>query len=453
MPVIGNGRMITRDENAPFFEDGAVAFRGAEICCVGTTRLLREAFPDEPFIDARGGIIMPAFVNPHEHIYSSMARGMPLPGYQPKSFEEILEGLWWRIDRSLTLEQVRHSARATFLECIRNGVTTVFDHHASFGHIRGSLATIEETVWELGVRACLCFEVSDRAGQESMDEAIAENASFLMHAQKDRSGRVAGMMGLHASFTLSDETLERCVDAAPEGTGFHIHVAEGPVDQQQCLAQHGMRVVQRLHRHGILGPRTLAVHCIDVDRNELDLLQDTDTMVVHNPGSNMANACGCPPVLEIVRRGILTGLGTDGYTHDMTESYRTANLLLKHHHRDAGAGWDEVPAMLFGGNPSIAGRFFHPQPGILRAGAAADIIVLDYIPHTPMDACNCNAHILFGMSGRNVVTTVCMGNVLMQDRVMKGIDEERMLAEVRGEAWRLWQGMNTSAVPGGSDRR
>ncbi|MHB1454001.1 MAG: putative aminohydrolase SsnA [Saccharofermentanales bacterium] len=443
MLIIGNGRMITRDAACPFLEDGAVAADGPVIRRVGTTKQIRDAFPDAEFVDAHGGVIMPAFINAHEHIYSAMARGLAIPGYHPKGFLDILDGLWWNIDRHLTLEQIRQSARVTYLESVKNGVTTVFDHHASFGAISGSLSAIEDAAREMGVRTCLCYEVSDRAGRDKARAAVQENVSFIRHALADGSGMIAGMMGMHASFTLSDETLALCASEIPEGVGYHIHVAEGIDDLEHCLKHYGKRVVERLKDCGILGPKTLAVHCIYVDGHEMDLLEETDTMVVHNPESNMSNACGCPPVLDIMRHGILTGLGTDGYTHDMLESYKVANILHKHHLHDATVAWAEVPKMLFDGNARIAARYFKAPLGILREGAAADIIVADYIPHTPMDGSNCNGHILFGMTGRSVATTVCNGKVLMKDRLLTSVDEEKLMADARAQASLLWKSMDS----------
>jgi len=442
MLIVGNGRVITRNSNNPYIEDGAVVLDGTLISKIGSSAEMKREFPQAEFIDAKGGIIMPAFINTHEHIYSAMARGLSINGYNPKGFLDILDGMWWTIDRNLTLEQTRQSARATYIECIKNGVTTVFDHHASFGEITGSLYAIEDAAKEMGVRSCLCYEVSDRGGKDKARLAVNENESFINNALSDKTDMIAGMMGLHASFTLSDETLELCASNKPQEVGYHIHVAEGIEDLHHCLKHYGKRILDRLMDFEILGPKTITAHCIYVNGHEMELLRETDTMVVHNPESNMGNACGCPPTMEIVHRGILTGLGTDGYTHDMIESYKVANILHKHSLCDATAAWSEVPQMLFEGNAKIAGRYFKNELGVLKEGAAADVIVMDYIPYTPMDGTNCNGHILFGMTGRNVVTTVCNGKVLMKDRQLVGIDEEKVMAEVQEEAAKLWKKIN-----------
>ena len=437
MLILGNGRVITRDAAQPLIENGAVAIDGTKVCKVGNNEELKAAYPDAEYIDAEGGLIMPAFINVHEHIYSSFARGLSIKGYDPKGFLDILDGQWWTIDRNLTLHDTYLSAMATYIDCIRNRVTTVFDHHASFGAIRGSLFEIEKAAKETGVRSCLCYEISDRDGMDKARESVMENAEFIRHALKDDTGMIAGMMGMHAQFTISDETMELAAREKPGEVGYHIHVAEGIEDLHHCLKHYGKRIVDRLMDHAILGEKTLLGHCIYINPHEMELIRETDTMVVHNPESNMGNACGCPPTMELVHRGILTGLGTDGYTHDMMESYKVANVLHKHHLCDPNAAWEEVPQMLFENNAKIAGRYFETELGVLKEGAAADVIIVDYDPLTPLNADNINSHLLFGVTGHDVVTTVANGKVLMKDRRLTQIDVEKVMADCRQAAAEL----------------
>ena len=442
MFLIGNGRLFTRDEKNSFFENGAVVWEDNTIVEVGDFETLKKKYADAEFIDAKGGVIHPAFINTHEHIYSALARGLSIKGYAPNGFLEILDGLWWTIDRNLDNDLTKLSAEATYLECIKNGVTTIFDHHASFGEISGSLFAIEEAARDFGVRSVLCYEISDRDGKEKAHAAIKENVDFAKHALSLKDDFIKGMMGMHASFTISDETMELCRKEKPKEIGYHIHVAEDILDLHRCLKEHGKRIVDRLYDWDVLGEKTLLAHCIYVNPHEMDLIRDTNTMVVHNPESNMGNACGCPPTMEIVHKGILTGLGTDGYTHDMIESWKVANILHKHHLVDPGAAWAEVPEMLFQGNARIANRYFEKKLGVLEKGAAADIIITDYIPPTPMNAGNLNGHMLFGMNGRSVVTTVGNGKILMKNRELQGIDEERCLAKIREGAARIEKKIN-----------
>lgn len=434
MLLIGNGRLVTRDEAAPFLDNGCVCIEKESIVEVGETAAMKAKYPAAELIDAHGGVIMPGLINAHNHIYSAFARGLSIKGHNPKNFMDILDGLWWTLDRHLTLKDTKYSAYATYLDCIKNGVTTVFDHHASYGAIGGSLFEIADAAKEYGVRTCLCYEVSDRDGAALTKAAVLENEAFIKAALKDGGDMCKGMMGMHAAFTISDETMALCREHTPEGTGFHIHVAEGLDDVYDSLKKYGKRVVHRLFDQDILGSKTIAGHCIHITPAEMDLLKQTDTMVVHNPESNMGNAVGCPAVLTMFEKGVTLGLGTDGYTNDMLESYKVANILHKHNTCNPNVAWGEIPAMLFSGNAVIAGRYFNQPVGVLKAGAAADVIVTDYNPLTPMNADNINGHTVFGMNGRSVITTVCNGKVLMKDRQLTNIDEAAVMAACREQA-------------------
>lgn len=444
MYLIGNGKLFTRDSNQPYMECGGIIVDGTMIKEVGSFEDLKSKYPNAEVIDAKNQVIMPAFINVHNHIYSSLARGLSIKNHNPKNFLDILEGLWWNLDNHLTLENDRVSAEVTYLNCIENGVTTVFDHHASFYKTEGSLMELAKVAKAYKLRTCLCYEVSDRNGEEEMKKAVNENVDFINFANSDTSDMIKGTMGLHASFTLSDKTLRYIVEQNPENAGYHVHIAEGLADVEDSLSKYGVRTVERLQSAGILGPKTVAGHCIYVDNHELDILKDTDTMVVHNPESNMGNAVGAPDVLKIFNKGILIGLGTDGYTNDMVESYKVANILQKHLHKDPNCAWSEIPTMLFENNAKIANRFFSTPLGKIKKGYAADIIFVDYDPITPMDESNLNSHVLFGMNGSNVTTTICNGEVLMKDRVLLHINKQEVMERSRSEAADLWQRINAN---------
>jgi len=439
MILIGNGQLITQNETCPLFEDGCVAVDGNVITDLGSTQEMKQKYPQASFYDAKGCVIMPGLINTHGHIYSAFARGMILnDGKVSKNFSQILENLWWRVDRALQLPEIEYSAYATYIEGIKNGVTTVYDHHASAGHVPDSLFTIADVAKTLGVRTSLCYEVSDRDGQRIADMGIQENADFIKFAKKQNSDMVKGLFGLHASFTLSAETLEKCV-AAANGAGFHVHVAEGIDDLYDSLEKYGKRVVERLFDEQILGSQTLAVHCIHINAREMDILKHTDTLVVHNPESNMGNAVGCSAVLQMMEKGILMGLGTDGYTTDMLESFKVANILHKHNMGDPSVAWGESAQMLFKNNASICARHFEKPLGIIDKGALADIIVVDYDATTPLTADNTASHILFGMTGRSVVSTMINGKFVMKDRVIQTVDEREVIQQAREVAGDFWK--------------
>ena len=437
--ILKNGRVITQDKDRPYIEDGAVVIEGNKIIAVDTTENILAKYKEEDIIDVDGKVIMPGFINTHHHIYSAFARGMASSGKPNENFLEILENLWWKIDKKLSLEDLKYSAYTTYIDCIKKGVTTVFDHNASPFAVTGSLDSIADAAKDLGLRTCLCYEVSDRDGEKIAQEGIDENINFIKKYNTDEQNMIKGMFGLHASFTLSDETLRKC-DEELKGlnAGYHVHVAEGIDDLEQCLEKYGKRVVERLRDMNILGDKTIAVHCIHVTDDELNILRDTNTMVVHNPESNMGNAVGCQPFLELHQKGITIGLGTDGYTSDMTESMKVANIIHKHVKQNPSVAWGEVPVSMFENNRKIAQKYFSGDLGILRVGALADVIVVDYDPLTPMNENNINSHILFGFTGKDVVTTIIDGKVIMQDRKLVGINEKEIFKTSREVAKKLW---------------
>ena len=442
MLLVGNGKVITRDEALPYLEDGAVLLDGEAVREVGPLAELKAKYPGAEFVDARGGVIMPGLINVHTHIYSGLARGLSIDGFNPTNFFEVLDGQWWYIDRHLTLDGTRASAYATVLDCIRDGVTTIFDHHASFCEIPGSLFAIQDVCRELGIRANLCYEVSERDGEEKCRQAIQENADFARWAKEQDDDMIKAMFGGHALFTISDKTFEEMVKANDGMTGFHIHVAEGMNDVYDSLRNYGCRPVSRLLNHGVLGERTILGHCIHINPAEMDIIRETGTMVVNNPESNMGNAVGCSPVLQMMAKGITVGMGTDAYTHDMLESLKVFLIIQRHNACHPNVAWCEAMDMLFRNNAAIGAKYFKKPLGVLKPGAAADVIVMDYKPFTPFDHENIDGHMLFGMMGKNCRTTIINGKVLYKDREFVGIDEDKINAFCMEQSKKLWGELN-----------
>ena len=446
MLLVGNGRVITRDAANPYIEDGAVLIEGDSIVAVGKEADLKAQAVGASYVDAHGGVIMPGLVNCHTHIYSGLARGLAIKGCNPTNFLENLEQQWWKIDDNLTLDGTRASAYATILDSLRDGVTTIFDHHASFGEIPGSLFAIKDVAEELGIRSCLCYEVSDRRGTEKRDQSIKENADFARwaaDARKDGNHMVAAMFGGHATFTLSDETMDMMAEANDGLTGFHIHVCEGMNDVWDSrLNRGGISPIERLLQHDLLGPDTMLGHCIHVTPAEMDMIKESGTWLVNNPESNMGNAVGCAPVLEFMRRGIPVCMGTDAYTHDMLESLKVFLVIQRHNAAMPNVGWGEAMTMLFKNNYAMASKYFGRTIGKLAPGAAADVIVMDYPVFTPFSGDNIDGHMLFGMMGKNCRTTIVNGRVLYKDREFVAFDEERINAWTLEQSKKLWGTLN-----------
>ncbi len=269
----------------------------------------------------------PGLVCGHHHLYSALARGMPAPPRTPRTFTEILELIWWRLDCALDLEMIRWSAMLGALEALECGTTTIVDHHESPHAIEGSLDVIATACAEVGVRVVAAYGVTDRHGIDGARRGLAENERFL------RSGG-RGMVGVHAAFTCSDATLEAAAGLAADlGVGVHIHVAEGPVDRHAAARLAPLARPSWLLAH--------AVHLADGAR-----LEGT---IAHNPRSNMNNAVGYARPARFANRVVL---GTDGIGADMLEEFR---LAYAHHREDDVAadpgtawqwladGWELVP--------------------------------------------------------------------------------------------------------------
>lgn len=443
MIMFGNGVVVTRDAQRPLINGGAVAVGDdGLISALGPTQKLRREYPGAHFVDARGGLIMPGLINLHHHAYYTLARGLrPRPG-AGKGLPALLEGRWWRLDRAMNLEDVYHGAAAAFLECVRSGVTTVFDHHASYGAVTGSLSEISRAADELGLRACLCYEVSDREGESKCRAAIQENVDFIREASRRGDGMRCGMMGMHAGFTLSDRTLEACMEALPATSGCHIHVAECLEDTTHSLQTYGKSVVRRLRERGVLGRKTLAAHCIHLNWEDVQILRETDTAVIHCPRSNMCNAAGAADVTEYSRARVGLGLGTDGEAADMLGELAAASALCRHSSQNPDAGFEELPRALFTSNAAFANRFFETPLGVLKPGAAGYVIVLDYRPPTPLTAENLDLHLLAAAGTARVSTTAAAGKLLMEYGVLLCADEEKLLDGARKQAADLWRRVN-----------
>ncbi|MBN1773253.1 MAG: putative aminohydrolase SsnA [Deltaproteobacteria bacterium] len=421
-------------------ERAGVLVEDGRIKALGPFTALRRRAPRVRTLEAEHAVVLPGLINAHTHLYSALARGMAVPGEPASNFVQILERLWWRLDKVLEPDDHEVSALVGLVDCVRCGVTTIVDHHASPYACVGSLAALRRAVERVGVRAALCYEVSDRDGVLAARAAIEENLRLARALRRHPSDGVTAMFGIHALFTVSDRTLGECVEAARAAKlGLHLHVAEDGADVRYNLRRHGERVVERLHRFGALGPRTLAAHCVHVDRREVGLLARTGTLVAHNPESNMGNAVGFAPVFDLLARGVTVGLGTDGYTADVLRELKVASLIQRHASGDPRRGWAEVQAIAIDGTARLASRVFGSRLGVLAPGAPADLVVFDYPSPTPLRAANLLGHLQFGLDARHIVHVLARGRVLMRDRRLQTVDEGAVMERAREHAARLWQ--------------
>ncbi len=395
---------------------------------------------DVAVVDVSGCLVIPGNVCAHTHAYSALARGMPYRLAPPRDFVEILRRVWWRLDRALDEATIRASARVAAAEALLAGTTTLVDHHASPRAIDGSLDTVAQAFSELGVRSILAYETSDRDGPLAAAGGLAENRRFLAWVAAEHPRLVRGMVGAHASFTLSDATLDGCVDLArASGCGLHIHVAEDAADERDSAASHGVRVLDRLERAGALDPAPLLAHGVHLDQAEAALFRASGATLAHNPRSNMNNAVGRAPLGLL---GPRVALGTDGIGADMFEESRVGHLRLVEEggsHTD-GAAWPL--ARLTAGARLVGDAFDEPTFGRIVAGAPADLVVLDQPLPTPITPDTLAGHWVFGLSARAVRDVIVAGRVVVRDRRLTSVDQDVLAAEARVEATRLWERMD-----------
>ena len=441
--LIKNARVVTWGEPNEIFDDYAVRTESGFIAEIGPSAELESAHPDEEILDARGQLLMPGNICAHTHFYGAFARGMAIPGRAPEDFPDILRKLWWPLDKSLTEEDVRYSTLVCLIDAIKHGTTSLIDHHASPNFIHGSLDVIADALAESGLRGVLCYEVTDRDGEEKALAGIEENMRFIERCRDEQvaEGRVAATFGLHASLTLSERTLELCRSAAKDDTGFHIHVAEHEVDEVDSLEKSGKRVVNRLSDHGILGENTIVVHANHVDAGEVKHLAESGTWVTHQPRSNMNNGVGVADVKAMMESGVKVCLGNDGFSNAMWEEWKTAYLLHKAWNRDPRRmPGDVLVDIAVRNNAALTEQFFPAGAiGKIVPGAHADLILVDYHSTTPLSGGSLPWHIVFGFNPSMVTSTIVAGKILMRDRELLTLDEERITARSRELVPAVWE--------------
>jgi len=444
--IISNGKIVTWGEPNEILEGKALLIQDGLIREVENEIDLKAAYPEEEILDAQGQMVMPGLICAHTHFYGAFSRGMAIPGEPSRNFQEILANLWWKLDKGLDEDGVRYSALALLADATRYGCTTLFDHHASPSCIDGSLDIEADAVTESGLRTSLCYEVTDRDGEEKALAGIRENGRFISEVQTGRyNPMLRAHFGLHASLTVNDETLERCLAENNGRVGFHSHAAEGIVDQEDSLTKYGKRVVERFAAAGVLGERTILAHGVHLTPHEMDLLADSGTWLSHQPRSNMNNAVGVAPVEEMLKQGVKVCLGNDGFSNAMWQEWFFAYLIQKDQQADPRAmnGYDVIKIAVENNSRLATQTWDGLRIGKIEKGAAADLILVDYHPITPMHAGNLPWHILFGFRDGMVTATMAGGKLLMKDRKLLLLDEAEIAAKSREAAVRCWEKVNS----------
>lgn len=457
MGIVLTNAMIV-DIDPPSVEPGSLRIEGDRIVARGASVA---SGVDDEIVDCRGAMVLPGLVNGHTHLYSALAVGMPPPPRTPRNFHEILQLVWWRLDRALDAESIEMSAMVGAMEAVRCGTTTLIDHHASPNEIAGALDLVESGIASAGIRGVLCYETTDRHGVDGRKAGIEENRRYLARCRARNNGRFAGLVGAHASFTLDDEALIELRDLADEfDTGVHIHVAEDPCDEAdaraRCIAaakspsvsktvsggafdesseSDDAVLVDRLDRHGLLRSKSIFAHGTHLSPSEIRRVSAIGTTVAHNARSNMNNSVGYAPVDQFECPVML---GTDGIGADMLAEAKAAWLIGRHQRSTLKP--NDFLHML-GNSARRASSALGVTLGQLAPGAAADVVVTDYVPAAPLMSENLAGHFLFGLSSKCVSGVLCGGQWVLRDRGLVKLDEARCRARAVKAARELWARM------------
>jgi putative selenium metabolism protein SsnA len=422
--VLTGGTVVT-SLDPPAVQTGSVLVRDGRVAAVGALDTA-----GIPAVDCTGALVIPGNVCAHHHLYSALARGMPYTLEPPSNFVEILQRVWWRLDRALDDDMNRASALAGGADALLAGTTAIIDHHASPNAIEGSLDVYADALESLGIRSVLAYEVTDRDGPERAAAGVEENRRFL----KGDRPLTRGLVGAHASFTMNDDTVAACVEVARDAeTGIHVHVAEDAADEADSLSRFGRRVVPRLAALGAINERALLAHCIHLEEEELEAVRALSATAVHNPRSNMNNAVGHAPVGSFPR----LALGTDGIGGDMFAESQAGFWRAQEAGGTAGPQW---ALERMAESARFAGRaFWEPLFGRIEPGAPADLVVMEYAPPTPLTADNLAGHWTYGLSARMVRDVMVAGEWAVRDRALTNADAREIAARGTEQAERLWQ--------------
>ncbi len=431
-------RIVNPYGEIDFIENGSILIQDGLIKEIGQ---IESANTVDETIDLKGKTVLPGMINAHSHLYSALATGMPFPKGSPTNFTEILEQVWWILDRALDKESTKASYEAGLMDHLRYGVTTVIDHHSSQNYIKGSLQLLADTADQFGMNISGAFEMTDRNGANTFQGSLDENIRF--HNTYIDSATVRPLIGLHASFTLSDESLQHIADQLKHETnwGIHVHTAEDKADQTDAEKRGYSSVIQRLDSFGLLNENSLVIHGIHFKPEDSEIIKRTGAMLVHNPSSNANNRVGMTPSKLI--ENLNAGLGTDGMQGNMLAEAKEGTLI-RSSHLPGGAAGVHYAELLFRNNPAIATKLFNRKIGKLDPGYSADMAIFDYRPRTVFHAGNWIGHSLFGMDKPSDVMTA--GQFRIRDYELMGISETEILNKAQVQSNKLWKRMEDGVM-------
>jgi putative selenium metabolism protein SsnA len=440
MLLINNTVIIDDPLKGSFRHGESILVEGTEIKALGPTSVMRESYPDAQQMDGKSCFLLPGLVDAHTHLYGALIGAKPPAGDPPQNFPQVLDRVWWLWDRALRDEDVKLSALMGSLASLRSGVTTIFDHHASPSTVPDSLSLLAEEINKCGLRACLSYETSDRNGPDSFKEGVAENRRFILDTNRQSNDMLKGIFGMHAVFSLSDESLHRCGQAAAElDAGCHLHVAEHLAEVEKFAKSHQQSIPEFLAEVGILGPKSLMAHTVHFDEQDIKVVKSTDTFNVHNPRSNMSNGVGIAKIPKMFDMGQPVCLGSDGFFDLPHETGYARMLQIVASGNPSAFSEKQALTMLYDHNVKLGERIFGCRMGKIAPGYKADIILMAYDPIAPIEEENHLSHVLGALTAGQVKSVIINGKFVMRDNEILDVDESQVMANARIAARDIWK--------------
>jgi len=431
--LLTNARILNPYGATEFIDNGFILINNGKIKKVAEGRCDETS---NAIVDLKGKTVLPGMINAHTHLYSSLALGMPFPQEQPKNFTEILKFIWWKLDAALNEDTTRASYKIGLMDCLRNGVTTVIDHHSSQNFIKGSLALLADTAMKLGVNISLAFETSDRNGSDRFKSGCRENLETIKKYAADSS--VWPLFGMHASFTLSDDSLNYIskISHNIENFGIHIHLSEDSCDEMDARELGYKSVIDRLSKFNLLDKNSYLIHGIHIQDYDIETIIQNEANLVHNPTSNANNGVGILPAFTINTTS--AGLGTDGKQSNMLVEANEGHLI-RNSSANPDSGKIDYFELLFKNNPRLIEKVFKQKVGHIDPGYKADLAIYDYQPKTEIDKSNYLSHIKFGLGRPSDVLTT--GQFQIRNKEFINIDESNIKHEAKLLSRQLWDKM------------
>lgn len=398
-----------------------------------STYLKGESNKNKNSFNAGGRVVTIPNVNFHEHIYSRLSKGLQISG-SSDSFYNILDNLWWKLDRSLNLKMIETSARMAVIESIRNGVTYIIDHHSSPVYSKGSLKQIADVVRQHDLRGVLCFETTDRNGENFSINSLNENTRFF---ENETDSNIKSMFGLHASFTLEDSTLKKVSDyISKNDIGIHIHLSEDTTDRVVSKKKFGKLPLQRLIDYKLLNPKSILSHSIHLTKDEYKKIVNYGSAIALNPESNLNNSVGINN-FKLIPCELTLLCGTDGMHANPAKSFKLIFLLMRHSGFSFEEAFNRITNIYFNQVDFI--KQYFPDFSTLNENDRADFIIHDYIPPTPFGENNFWGHYIYGILDSQIHSVVQNGNFLMKEKKLTGIDESGACKDIFNTGKKLFQ--------------